>query len=46
MEEQGRTVEAIKLMTDCVQLRNRVLGAEHSDTVSSAAALAEWHEVE
>ena len=42
MKEQGRTVEAIKLMTECVQLRNEVLGTEHPDALSSTAALSEW----
>jgi hypothetical protein len=40
IQEQGRKVEAIKLMADCVQLRNQVLGSEHPGALSSAAALA------
>jgi hypothetical protein len=46
MKEQGRKLEAIKLMAECVQLRSRVLGTEHPRALSSAAALAEWHNVE
>jgi hypothetical protein len=46
MKEQGRKLEAIKLMAECVQLRSRVLGTGHPQALSSAAALAEWHNVE
>jgi hypothetical protein len=36
-------MEARQLMAECVQLRIRVLGAEHPLTLfSSTAALAEW----
>jgi hypothetical protein len=43
MKEQGRnTIEAIKLMTECVQLQIRGLGAEHPHTITSSATLAEW----
>jgi tetratricopeptide (TPR) repeat protein len=46
MKRQDRNMEAIKLMTECVQLRNRVLGTEHPHALSSAAALADWQNVE
>jgi len=46
IKEQGRKMEAIKLMAECVQLRNRVLGTEHPHALSSAAALADWQNVE
>jgi Tetratricopeptide repeat len=46
IKDQGRKREAIELMTECVQLRNRVLHAEHPDALSSAAALAEWQSFE
>jgi tetratricopeptide (TPR) repeat protein len=46
MKELGRKMEATKLMAECVQLRNRILGTEHHHALSSAAALAEWQNVE
>ena len=42
MEGLDRKLEATKLMDECIQLRNRVLGSEHPHALSSAAALAEW----
>lgn len=32
MKEQGRKLEAIKLIAECVQLRSRVLGTENPQT--------------
>ena len=29
-------------MGECVQLRTRILGAHHPDTLSSSAAFTEW----
>jgi hypothetical protein len=46
MKEQGRTMEAIKLMEECVQLRKGVLGTEHPQTLSAAAALAELENID
>ena len=31
-KHQGRDIEAIKLMEECVHLRIRILGANHPDT--------------
>jgi Tetratricopeptide repeat len=39
---QGRDVKTHQLMAECVQLRVRVLGAEHPHCLSSATVLAEW----
>jgi len=39
---QGRDEEAIKLMSECVQLRTQILGAGHPFTLSSLAALDGW----
>lgn len=41
-KDQGRHVEALGLLLDCVQLRSKVLGVEHDDTVSSSATLIGW----
>jgi hypothetical protein len=41
-KEQGRDVEAISLMTECVRLGQGVLGVDHSDFISSSTALAGW----
>ena len=41
-KENGRHVEALKLMKECVQLRTLVLGASHAYTVSSRTLLLEW----
>jgi hypothetical protein len=38
----GKGNEAIRLMEECVQLRKRVLGFNHPDTLSSCRALATW----
>ncbi|KIW39582.1 uncharacterized protein PV06_08183 [Exophiala oligosperma] len=46
MKGQGRNIEAVKLMSECVQLRNRVLGAEHPRTLFSSALLTEWQGAE
>ena len=42
-KEQGRDEEAIKLMTECVQLRTQILGAGHPFTLSSLTALNGWN---
>jgi hypothetical protein len=42
MKQYGRRMDAIKLMTECLQLRNQVLSPEHPHTLSSTTALAEW----
>jgi hypothetical protein len=39
---QGRDVEAVKLMSECVQLRCLVLGASHPDYMASLETLARW----
>ena len=41
-EKQSRGPEAISLMEGCVQLRQRVLGANRPGFVSSSSALARW----
>jgi hypothetical protein len=40
MKEQGRKEDAIKLMIEYVQLRERILGLGHPYILSSAAAQA------
>ena len=37
-----RHTEALTLMDECVQLRKRVLGANHPYFLNSSAALSEW----
>jgi hypothetical protein len=32
----------LALIKDCVQARQRILGPEHPDTLSSAALVKEW----
>jgi hypothetical protein len=39
---QGRNEEAVKLMSECVQLRTQILGANHPFTLSSIKALSGW----
>jgi hypothetical protein len=46
MKEQGRKEDAIRLMTECVQLCDRILSPGHPHTLSSAAALAEWSDLD
>jgi Tetratricopeptide repeat len=41
-KEQGRDIDAFRLMKQCVPLRVQVLGVEHPHTLSSTAALIEW----
>ena len=41
-KDQGRHTDALALMDDCAQARQRVLGAVHPDTLSSLAAVAKW----
>jgi hypothetical protein len=41
-KEQSRDEKAIALMHECVQLRKKVLGAEHHLTLSSIMALDGW----
>jgi Tetratricopeptide repeat len=45
MKGQDRNMEAIELMAECVQLLNRVVGAEHPHALSSATTLAEWQDL-
>ncbi|KAK4232924.1 hypothetical protein C8A03DRAFT_19895, partial [Achaetomium macrosporum] len=40
-KDQGRHSDALALMRDCAQARQRVLPAEHPDTLSSLAAVAD-----
>ena len=39
---QGRDMEAISLMAECVRRRQRALGVNHPGSISSSTALAEW----
>ncbi|KAK3338064.1 hypothetical protein B0H65DRAFT_477643 [Neurospora tetraspora] len=39
---QGRHEDALALMQDCVEARQRVLGPEHPDTLSSLATVSKW----
>jgi hypothetical protein len=41
-QEEGRVAEAIRLLEECVQLRTLILGANHSNTLSSSTALMGW----
>ncbi|KAK3684336.1 hypothetical protein B0T22DRAFT_470114, partial [Podospora appendiculata] len=41
-KDQGRHSDAIVLMEECSQARQRVLGTGHPDTLSSLTAVAEW----
>ncbi|KAH6889865.1 hypothetical protein B0T10DRAFT_486940 [Thelonectria olida] len=38
----GKKDEAVELMQKCVELRQKMLGPEHEDTIKSVAALEEW----
>ncbi|KAH7364017.1 hypothetical protein BKA65DRAFT_490213 [Rhexocercosporidium sp. MPI-PUGE-AT-0058] len=38
----GKEVEAVRLMEDCVRARKRVLGLNHPDSISSCIALDAW----
>jgi hypothetical protein len=44
LKGQGRHMEAIKLMQDCVQLSKRTLGANHPHSLHFARTLAQWQE--
>ena len=39
IKEQDRKEETIKLMTECIQLQNRVLSTEHSNVLSFVTTL-------
>lgn len=39
---QGRIVKVTRLMSECVQRRQRVLGLDHPHFISSSRALAKW----
>ena len=39
---QGRHTDALALMGDCAQARQRVLGIDHPYTLSSLATVAKW----
>jgi Tetratricopeptide repeat len=39
---QGRDMEAISLMSECAQLRQRILGVNHPHFISSSTVLAAW----
>jgi hypothetical protein len=41
-KEQGKTAKAIRLMRECVQRRQCVLGVNHPRFISSSGVLAEW----
>ncbi|KAF2826854.1 hypothetical protein CC86DRAFT_445782 [Ophiobolus disseminans] len=45
-KSQGRNAEAVALMRQCVQQRQRVLKPSHPDLKSSLAALEEWESEE
>jgi Tetratricopeptide repeat len=36
----GRSIEAVKVFEDCLEIRKRVLGADHPDTLWSMNNLA------
>jgi hypothetical protein len=40
--DQGRGIEALKLMEECVTLQTRIIGTNHPDTLSSRTALLRW----
>ncbi|KAK3351866.1 hypothetical protein B0H65DRAFT_459284 [Neurospora tetraspora] len=41
-KSQGRHEDALALMQDCVEARERVLGPEHPYTLSSLTAVLKW----
>jgi hypothetical protein len=41
-KSQGRHEDALALMQDCVEARQRVLRPEHPDALSSLATVSEW----
>src|SRR5436190_13927253 len=41
-KDRGRHAEAFKLTEKCMQLRNRISGTDHPNTLSSSAALTGW----
>ncbi|PQE14359.1 hypothetical protein CJF30_00006939 [Rutstroemia sp. NJR-2017a BBW] len=41
-KKTGRTIQAIRLMEECIESRKRVLRFDHPYTLSSCSALAEW----
>ncbi|KAH8913126.1 hypothetical protein BR93DRAFT_871538, partial [Coniochaeta sp. PMI_546] len=41
-KSQGRHQDALALMQDCVEARQRVLGPQHPDTLSSLATVSKW----
>ncbi|KAN0093887.1 hypothetical protein V8E51_017071 [Hyaloscypha variabilis] len=38
----GKEIEAVRLMQDCVRFRKRVLGLNHPHSISSCRALDTW----
>jgi hypothetical protein len=42
LKQTGRGTEAVRLMEECMQLRKRILGLDHPDTLSSCTSLAAW----
>jgi hypothetical protein len=38
----GRSTDAFKLLKDCLAKKTRILGPNHSSTLSSSAALLGW----
>jgi len=42
LERQGRSVEVLKLMEECVQMQTRILGIDHPHTLSSFATWNGW----
>ncbi|KAH7163694.1 hypothetical protein DER46DRAFT_604882 [Fusarium sp. MPI-SDFR-AT-0072] len=41
-KDHGRVEDAHALMRNCVVIRQRVLGTDHPQTLSSVVCLAEW----
>jgi len=39
---QGRDADALVLMESCAQVRQRVLGINHPDTISSVSTIESW----
>ena len=39
---QSQDTKAVHLIQECIRLRSRILGVDHSDTLSSSAVLANW----
>jgi hypothetical protein len=42
LKGNGKEIEAVRIMEDCVRFRKRVLGLDHPHSISSCRALDTW----